>query len=115
MATVKAGVKKTVRKKNKKKLKKQAVLSVVSVRISDKEKERIDKMMQAGIISNYSDVLRLALQMMPVPALIENESLENSDQNRHYRYDDVTSPFQAVCRNNDAVQSELRHVCQTGW
>lgn len=72
-------------------------------------------MMRAGIISKYSDVLRLALQIMPVPTTIEDGSLENSDQDQHSRHDDATLPFQAVCRNNDAVQSELRHLCQTGW
>jgi hypothetical protein len=115
MTTLKAGVKKTVKKQKKKKPRKQAVLSVVSVRISDKEKEYIDNMMQAGIISNYSDVLRMALHMMQITAININENSENSDQTRHYKYNDIQLPFQTVCRNNDALQSQRHHVCQTGW
>ena len=43
---------------------KAALSSVVKVRISDEEKERIDKIMRNLEIKRYSDVMRLALQMM---------------------------------------------------
>lgn len=112
MATAKAGTKRPTKKR--KKAKKQTVLSVVSVRISDKEKDFIDNLKRAGVISRYSDVLRLALQMMQVPANDENEYTENSGQNYHATDGDIALSLQAVCRNNDAVQSQLRHVCQTG-
>ena len=39
-------------------------LSVVTVRISDQEKERIDVIMKNLNIQHYSDVMRLALQMV---------------------------------------------------
>ena len=45
----------------------QAVLSVISVRISDEEKNRIDEIMQVGSFKSYSDVLRMAMQMFRVP------------------------------------------------
>ncbi|OGU00688.1 MAG: hypothetical protein A2079_04715 [Geobacteraceae bacterium GWC2_48_7] len=38
-------------------------LSVVTVRISDLEKERIDEVMRVLNIKRYSDVMRIALQM----------------------------------------------------
>lgn len=44
--------------------KRQTVLSVVSVRISDEEKEHIDKLMQVGKFKHYSDVMRMAIQMV---------------------------------------------------
>lgn len=45
--------------------KEEAVLSeVVSVRISGEEKERIDKLMMHLGMTRYSDVMRLALDMM---------------------------------------------------
>ncbi len=42
----------------------QAVLSVVTVRISDEEKERMDMIMRNLDIKRYSDVMRMALQMV---------------------------------------------------
>jgi predicted transcriptional regulator len=39
-------------------------LSVVTVRISDEEKERIDEIMRNLQISRYSDVMRMALHML---------------------------------------------------
>ena len=36
---------------------------VVTVRISDEEKERIDQIMKQHNITRYSDVMRMALQM----------------------------------------------------
>jgi hypothetical protein len=42
---------------------KAATLSVVTVRISDVEKERIDEIMRVLNIKRYSDVMRMALQM----------------------------------------------------
>ena len=55
------------------KAKSQAVLSIVSVRISDEEKERIDEIMRRGNIKSYSDVLRMAIQMVQVPKNDESE------------------------------------------
>jgi hypothetical protein len=43
---------------------KASTLSVVTVRISDEEKERIDAIMQRLDIHRYSDVMRMALQMV---------------------------------------------------
>ncbi len=64
----------TTRKKNAKKRqvlgtksKKQEVLSVVSLRISDKEKERLDEIMKFGNFKNYSDVMRMAVKMVWTP------------------------------------------------
>ena len=39
-------------------------LSVVTLRISDEEKERIDDIMRRLEIPRYSDVMRLALQLV---------------------------------------------------
>ena len=47
--------------------KKQYLLSVISVRISDEEKERIDEIMLNNNIKSYSDVLRIAIQLVQVP------------------------------------------------
>lgn len=55
------------------KAKSQAVLSIVSVRISDEEKERIDEIMRLGNIKSYSDVLRMAIQMVQVQKNDESE------------------------------------------
>ena len=40
------------------------MLSVVTVRISDQEKERIDEIMKHMDIKRYSDVMRIALRMV---------------------------------------------------
>jgi len=63
MATVSKGCRK---KKAKRGLRTDKVsqLSVVTVRISDDEKERIDEIMQRLEIHRYSDVMRMALQMV---------------------------------------------------
>jgi RecA/RadA recombinase len=59
-----------VRKKHKKRmetaerLQKQETLKVVTVRISDEEKERIDHIMNSRNIKRYSDVMRMAVQML---------------------------------------------------
>lgn len=55
------------RKKKRKKAKEQAVLSVISVRLTDEEKERIDEIMRAGNIKRYSDVVRMAIHMYRTP------------------------------------------------
>jgi hypothetical protein len=44
-----------------------AMLSVISVRISDEEKERIDEIMRCNNISRYADVLHQAIKMVKVP------------------------------------------------
>jgi len=61
----------TARKNCKKKTPKRSVrsdkattLSVVTVRISDEEKERIDGIMRDLEITRYSDVMRMALQLV---------------------------------------------------
>jgi antitoxin component of RelBE/YafQ-DinJ toxin-antitoxin module len=43
---------------------KAAMLSVVTVRISDEEKERIDEIMRNLQITRYSDMMRMALHMV---------------------------------------------------
>jgi hypothetical protein len=43
---------------------KQATLSVITVRISDEEKERIDEIMKKGGIKRYSDVMKMAIKMV---------------------------------------------------
>jgi len=58
------------------KAKAQAVLSIVSVRISDEEKERIDEIMRLGNFKSYSDILRMAIQMIQVPKNDESERAE---------------------------------------
>jgi len=40
------------------------VLSVVTVRISDEEKDRIDEIMRNLDIKRYSDIMRMALHMV---------------------------------------------------
>ena len=61
----------TARKNCRKKSSKRSVkpdkvpmLSVVTVRISDQEKERIDEIMKQLDITRYSDVMRMALHMV---------------------------------------------------
>jgi hypothetical protein len=56
----------TAKKNDKKKASKRNVptLSVVTVRISDQEKERIDEIMRSLDIKRYSDMMRMALQMV---------------------------------------------------
>lgn len=44
-------------------------LSVVTVRISDKEKGRIDEIMRDLDIKRYSDVMRMALHMVKLQQL----------------------------------------------
>lgn len=59
-----------VRKKHNKRLntaerlQRQETLKVVTVRISDEEKERIDHIMNSWNIKRYSDVMRMAVQML---------------------------------------------------
>jgi len=43
---------------------KPPTLSVVTVRISDEEKERIDEIMRNLDIKRYTDVMRMALHML---------------------------------------------------
>jgi calcineurin-like phosphoesterase len=43
---------------------KPTTLSVVTVRISDEEKQRIDEIMRNMDIKRYSDVMRMALHMV---------------------------------------------------
>lgn len=56
----------------------QAVLTVISVRISDEEKERIDEIMRDGRFKSYSDMLRMAMQMYRIPN-------GETQQVRHYQ------------------------------
>jgi len=50
--------------KNKPKSKKDVKSSVITVRISNEEKERINEIMMGMDIRRYSDVMRMALHMM---------------------------------------------------
>jgi hypothetical protein len=62
-----ATAKRTYKKKTMKRAIKSAhptVLSVVTVRISDEEKERIDNVMRNLDIKRYSDMMRMALHMV---------------------------------------------------
>lgn len=62
-----ATARKNCRKKSSKssvKADKVPTLSVVTVRISDEEKDRIDKIMKNLDIKRYSDVMRMALHMV---------------------------------------------------
>ncbi|MBC7961502.1 MAG: hypothetical protein H7Y05_01015 [Steroidobacteraceae bacterium] len=65
----------TVGKNRKKKLKaevsppKQDMLTVVTVRISDEEKGRIDQIMSNRNIKRYSDVMRMAVRMLKAAAI----------------------------------------------
>ena len=66
----------TARKKIKNKLSKRKVttdearvISVVTVRISDEEKERIDEIMRNLNVTRYSDIMKMALQMMKLQHL----------------------------------------------
>jgi len=43
---------------------KTPALSIVTVRISDEEKGRIDEIMRSLDITRYSDMMRMALQMV---------------------------------------------------
>ncbi len=60
----------TVGKKYKKRLnvdqdaQKQETLTVVTVRISDEEKERIDHIMSNRNIKRYSDVMKMAVRLL---------------------------------------------------
>lgn len=54
----------TARKKYKARAKKAAMSSVVSVRISEREKEEINVVMKNLNIKRYSDFMRIALQMV---------------------------------------------------
>lgn len=60
----------TVGKKYKKRLnanqgtQKQDALTVVTVRISDEEKERIDHIMSNRNIKRYSDVMKMAVRLL---------------------------------------------------
>lgn len=56
------------RKKRQVRANRQALLSVVSVRISDAEKKRIDEIMRRDNITRYSDVMKLAIQLIEVPS-----------------------------------------------
>ena len=42
----------------------QATLSVVTLRISDEEKQRIDEIMKNNDIKRYSDVMIIAIKMV---------------------------------------------------
>jgi hypothetical protein len=63
MATAKKNLKKKPAKRSLKSSK-TAMSTVVTVRLSDGEKERIDEIMMSLDIKRYSDVMRMALHMM---------------------------------------------------
>lgn len=78
MATTEKNVKNAgkTRKKPRGKAKVKAPLSVVSVRISDAEKKRIDEIMRRDNITRYSDVMKLAIQLIGVP---DDDAYERAD------------------------------------
>ena len=47
----------------------QETLSVVTLRISDDEKEQIDRIMDSWNIKRYSDVMRMAVRMLKTGAI----------------------------------------------
>jgi len=67
----------TVKKNGKRKLKshvsvrmpRQETLTVVTLRISDDEKEQIDRIMDSWNIKRYSDVMRMAVRMLKTGAI----------------------------------------------
>ncbi|MDU0460437.1 MAG: hypothetical protein RW306_17040 [Geobacteraceae bacterium] len=67
----------TVKKNSKRKLKshasvrmpRQETLTVVTLRISDDEKEQIDRIMDSWNIKRYSDVMRMAVRMLKTGAI----------------------------------------------
>lgn len=63
MATAKKSIKIKAAKRNSKSSK-AAKSKIITVRISDEEKDRIDDIMINMDIKRYSDVMRLALHMM---------------------------------------------------
>lgn len=63
MATVRKNYKKKPLKRSMKSGR-EAMSTVITVRISDEEKERIDEIMMDLEIKRYSDVMRMALHMM---------------------------------------------------
>jgi hypothetical protein len=63
METVKNSNKNTSSKRNIKS-RKVPKASVLSVRISADDKDRINRIMKASKINNYSDFMRIALQMI---------------------------------------------------
>jgi hypothetical protein len=63
MATAKKSCKKKV-PKSRAKSGKAVMSTVITVRISDDEKDRIDEIMMSMDIKRYSDVMRMALHMM---------------------------------------------------
>ncbi|MEI6205570.1 MAG: hypothetical protein WCP20_02185 [Desulfuromonadales bacterium] len=75
MATMEKNIK-SIRKNRKRqrvRAKEQSVLSVVSLRISDEEKNRIDEIMRNGNIKRYSDIMRMAIHLVQVPDNDEHE------------------------------------------
>lgn len=65
------------RKRAVRRAKRQAEISVVSLRISDDEKGRIDEIMRIGNLRHYSDVMKMAFQMIQVP---NNDEYENDEK-----------------------------------
>jgi len=63
----KSALKKQKRVKRSSKSKAPTALSVVSLRISDEEKSRIEEIMRRNNITRYADVLREAIKMVIVP------------------------------------------------
>lgn len=63
MAAVRKNYKKKSARHKKIKSDRQATLSVVTVRISDEEKERLDEIMTKWNIKRYSDVMKMAIKM----------------------------------------------------
>lgn len=69
MRTVKKNCKRKLKGNVSARMPRQETLTVVTVRISDDEKERIDRIMDSWNIKRYSDVMRMAVRMLKVGAI----------------------------------------------
>lgn len=69
MGTVKKSCKRKLKSNLNVRMPRQETLTVVTVRISDDEKERIDRIMDSWNIKRYSDVMRMAVRMLKVGAI----------------------------------------------
>ncbi|HIJ81129.1 MAG TPA: hypothetical protein HPP76_05425 [Desulfuromonadales bacterium] len=63
MTAIRKNYKKKSAHRRRVKADRQETLSVVTVRISDEEKERIDEIMARWDIKRYSDVMKIAIKM----------------------------------------------------
>ncbi len=69
MGTVKKNCKRKLKSNVGVRMPRQETLTVVTLRISDDEKERIDRIMDSWNIKRYSDVMRMAVRMLKTGAI----------------------------------------------